>query len=509
MLKFITYLLVLYLLLLSGCAAKNQQLAGKTFRYGTTAFGTSMGNAGIDPHQSYQGWSAVRYGVGETLFRLDEQLRPQPWLAENAEQLDERTYQITLRDNITFSSGRPLTAEAVKECLQELLSKQPRAAADLKISRLTAHGKKLIITTYEPAPALLNYLCDPYSSIMDMHSRSTNQKYLAGTGPFIVRSLTNDEILLQKNPHYWNGPVKMDNVLIKGIPDGNTLTMALQNGELDAAQGLPYNSLQLFEKNPAFKISSAATSRVFQAAFNYQVPLLQDDRVRQAIAMAIDKVQFCQVLLGGNGLPAAGPFPDTLAMGMHVQAAPYNPVQAKKLLQAAGWTDNNGNGYLEKDGQTLTLRWLTYPARQELPLLAEAAQAYLKAIGIKTEINITDNYAGFLQAGQWDIFANAFVSMPTGDPLYYFNTHAARTSSYNAGSYDNPAVQHLLAQLSRERNPISRQQTAQKLAQQINNDNAYLYFAHLKMSLVMRQNVHGLTAHPSDYYEITASLNKE
>lgn len=153
---------------------------------------------------------------------------------------------------------------------------------------------------------------------------------ISGTGPYIVQSLTPTEIVLTKNPAYWGGRVKTDKVIVRSIPDGDTLTMALQNGEIDATQGLPYASLPLFTGNAKFKVASANTSRVFQACLNFTTPVLQEPAVRKAIAMAIDKDKFTSVLLNGNGTPAVGPFPANMPCGgdaVHTDA--YNAEQAK------------------------------------------------------------------------------------------------------------------------------------------------------------------------------------
>lgn len=66
--KFLTVLLLAAALLVSACGNDPDAGNGKVFRYGTTAYGIAMENAGMNPHESYQGWSAIRYGVGETLF---------------------------------------------------------------------------------------------------------------------------------------------------------------------------------------------------------------------------------------------------------------------------------------------------------------------------------------------------------------------------------------------------------------------------------------------------------
>ena len=496
--------------LLNGCGSiKNSTNtnAEAVFRYGTTAYGTAMENAGMNPHDSYKGWSTLRYGVGETLFRFNEALQPQPWLATGYEFIDDFTVKITLRDDVTFSNGNELTGAAVKACLEDLAAKHKRAANDLKLAAVTADGQTVTIKSTEKVPVMINYLCDPYGCIIDMQNGTDNDTKISGTGPYIVQSLTPTEIVLTKNAHYWGGPVKTDKVIVRSIPDGDTLTLALQNGEIDAAQGLPYASLPLFSNNKRFTSSSADTSRVFQACLNFAKPVLQDANVRKAIALAIDKEKFTQVLLNGNGTPAIGPFPANMPCGgTAVHTTPHNVQQARTLLQTAGWSDTDGDGYVDKNGQNLTLKWLTYTSRQELPLLAEAAQAFLKDVGIKTEVNATDNYNDFLKRGDWDIYAKAFVSAPTGDPQYYFTAHVLDSSSYNAGKYHNDAVEQLTQQLRNEFDANKRMQLSTQIAQQLLDDNAFIYASHLKMSFVMKNNIQGFTAHPSDYYEITADL---
>lgn len=192
--------------------------------------------------------------------------------------------------------------------------------------------------------------------------------------------------------------------------------------------------------------------------------------------------------------------------GDAVHTDDYNVQKARQLLHDAGWQDSDGDGYVDKNGQNLTVRWLTYTSRQELPLLAESAQAFLKDVGIKAEVNATDNYNDFLKRGDWDIYAKAFVAAPTGDPQYYFTTHVLDSSSYNSGHYHNDRVEQLTQQLRGEFDPAQRNLLAVQIAQQLLDDNAFIYASHLKMSFVMKNNVKGFTAHPSDYYEITADL---
>lgn len=494
---------------IAGCG-KSTASTEKVFYYGDTTFNAENDETDVSPHNGYSGWACIRYGVGETLFKYSDTMELEPWLAESYENVDELTWKINLKDGITFTSGRKLDGDAVKECIEHLVAVHKRAAGDLNIERVEAEADTVIITTARPVPALINYLSDPYGCIIDMQAGITDEGNVSATGPYIAEEIVTDSgLTLVKNQNYWNGEPRLDKIIVKTISDGDTLTMALQSGELNAAYGLPYSSLSLFN-NSNYTISSSETSRSFFAQMNYANVNLQDSNVRAAIAMAINKKDFTNVLLKGNGTLAEGPFPKDYTFGdSYVKAAEYNIDNARHLLAQSGWKDTDGDGYVEKNGEKLTLRWLTYPSRQELPLLAENVQASLKQIGIDVKINCTANHLDYVKKGEWDIYASAFVCAPTGDPEYFFTTHCLKNSSKNRGGYYNEQLEQLEEQLSTTFDTEGREQLGIKMTQTILDDNAFIFASHLKMSIVSGKGVSGLTAHPSDYYEITAELDMQ
>lgn len=495
--------------LLSGCA---HQQRDDVFVYGDTTFNMENDEADVNPHRGYSGWACIRYGIGETLFRYSDDMNLEPWLATAYEHIDDLTWKITLRHDVHFTSGRKMDAQSVKECLDHLVSVHMKAAQDLKIAGITVDDQyTLTIKTQEPVPALMNYLSDPYGCIIDMKAGITEDGNVSATGPYQATNIQTDKgLTLVKNENYYNGTPQLEQIEIKTISDGDTLTMALQSGELDAAYGLPYASLPLFTEDKGYQISSCETSRTFFMQLNLQNEILQDQLVREALSYCIDRDNFTSVLLDGHGTVAKGPFPMSFYNeGTQLTTLEFNLSKAKALLQQAGWQDNDGDGYLERNGQKLHFRYLTYPSRQELPLLAQSIQATFKEVGIELEINNTASFQDYLNQGQWDIYASAFVSAPTGDPEYFFATHCLANSSKNWGHYTAPSLEKLAGEMASTFDAKQRKQLAAQMTQILLDDHAFIFVSHLEMSLVYNEQISGLKAHPCDYYEITVQLQKK
>lgn len=501
--------------LLTGCAGeaagrKSGQTGGrKTLIFGDTTFNAENEEPNINPHEAYAGWACMRYGVGQTLFQITDTMELAPWLAEGYTLVDDLTWQITLKDGICFSNGNVCDAQAVKACLEHLVQVHARAKGDLQIDRIEADGLQLTIKTLAPVPALLNCLSEPYGCIIDMQAGITDAGIVVGTGPFVATELvTDDHLKLVKNEKYWEGEVRLDEITVRTISDGDTLALALQSGEIDAAYGMAYASYPLFE-NDAYTFTSTQTSRSFYCQMNFASPIIQDDAVRRAVAMGIDKESFVGTLLNGNGYVGTGAFPDSTAFGGgSLRAETYDPEGAKAVLEQAGWTDTDGDGIREKDGQKLALRWLSYPSRQELPLLAEFAQATLKDIGIQLELNITaDHNAIAKDPAAWDIYAGANVNSGLGDPTNFFSTHCLDTSTKNRGGYHSDKLESLAAELNRTFDTDERNRLALEMQQILLDDNAFVFCSFLRMSMICKAGVTGLTAHPCDFYELTAALD--
>ncbi|MCR5295615.1 MAG: ABC transporter substrate-binding protein [Lachnospiraceae bacterium] len=480
----------------------------KSLVFGDTTFNAENEESNIDPHSAYCGWACIRYGVGETLFKFSDGMELEPWIASGYKNIDPLTWEISIKDGVTFSNGKAVDAEAVKACIEDLAAVHERAAGDLMIDEILADGQLLTIRTKEEKPTLINYLCDPYGCIIDVEAGNENG-IVTGTGPFIAKELvTDDHIKLVKNKSYWNGEPKIDEITVLTISDGDTLAFSLQNGDIDAAYGMAYASYPIFE-NDDYTFSSSPTSRAFFCQMNFRSPIMQDEAVRKAIALGIDKQGFVDTLLRGYGYVGTGAFPDSFSYGgQKLETEGYDPEEAKAELEEAGWIDRDGDGIREKDGQALSIRWISYPSRQELPLLAEYAHSTLKEIGIDVQLTISADHNAIVSEPEgWDLYAAAFVTCGTGDPAYFFTTHCLKDSVKNRGAYYDEELEELAAELNRTFDPEKRSQLAIQMQEEILDDNAFIFCSFLRMSMISKANVTGLSAHTCDYYELTADLD--
>ena len=169
-------------------------------------------------------------------------------------------------------------------------------------------------------------------------------------------------------------------------------------------------------------------------------------------------------------------------------------------------TDTDGDGYADKDGKKLSITWLTYPTRLEQPKLAEYAQSTLKDIGIEVDVNNTADHATYAKNGEFDVYVSSLTTAPTGDPEYFFTSTVVSDAAKNYGKYSNSDLDDIVAKLHETFDTDERGKLAVEAQQTILDDDAYFFVSHLNMGLVSKSNVSGLTAHPCDYYEITADL---
>lgn len=473
----------------------------------------------LDPTEGYNGWAVTRYGVGETLVHFDEIMNLEPWLAEGWTLSDDKlTWTFKIRGNVKFSNGKPMTADAVKKSLERSFAKSQRASAGFfEYESMTVDGDSLAIKTKNPTPSLPGCLADPLFLIVDVDADKGDAfatKGPIGTGPYSIKSFSRGLTVVERNPYYWDGEVPFKEVTIQTIDDTNTRTMALQSGEIGFAVNVAASDVSLFRGKPDFTVEEVASLRTVFSFMNQHGPLA-DIKLRQAVIRALNREAYAKSLLHDTFTPGKAPVPPSLDYGFNQLKDPnaFDVNGAKALLAEAGYRDTDGDGYVEKDGKKITLQHIIYNSRAELPILAEASQADLKAVGIDVEVQSYD-YTSLLEIqaeGKYDLLIWNVITANTGDPEHYlrelWKTYSEQTKNTNTAGYSNPQVDSLMDKLAVEFDVSVRRQLMIDIQQLIMNDAASVFFAYPETNIIFNNKMlKGVRMLPSDYYWLTKDV---
>lgn len=467
-------------------------------------FGDYVGS--VDPASGAYAWVGMRTGVMESLFKFDDEMNVQKNLVEEySVSEDGLVWTVELRDGVLFQSGNVMDAEAVKASLERTCSMQSRADKELNIASMEAEGNTLKITTREPNPILPNCLCDPYSGIVDVKSLNEDGSAEVGTGPFkLVEYVENERMELDAFDEYWAGKPASSHVTIRSISDLDASVLALQKGELDACYGLPYDARDLFDGTKGFKISQAATSRVYKVYFNLEHEFTGDPDFRKAVCMAVDRENYARVLVNGAGTPTKATFPAVTAFSSETSLTnvpDFDMEGAKELLAQSGYADSDGDGFLDKDGKKVSLQMITY-GRTGLPQTSQALQSALGQLGIDVSLEQLENTEDRGRAGSFDLSVYAEVTMPTSDSYSYMASNYGTDGINNFGRYSDAEVDELLRELNMEFDAEKRAELTKQIDRTVLSENAFCNIFHLNMYMAMKDTVEGLEQSPMDYYHI-------
>ena len=477
----------------------------------TTGF---FGAESLDVAYNWDGWIMSIYGISENLYRLDENIEPQPWIAESVETPDENTWVFTIRDGVTFSNGKTVDAKAVKACFERTYEKNERADSTLKIKSMEADGMKFTIVTPEPNPTLLNDLCDPLLGIYDATEEPDEELGVSCTGPYVATSFTAmTDVKMRANENYWGGAPKADTVELKIIDDQDALDMALANGEIDLIAQETANGASKFTDTSKYTTDTVTTTRANFLSFNLKTEGLDDLAVRQAINYCIDREGYADVVYQGFATPCYGIYPDNLAFGgtdgLNLTVDSYDADKAKEILADAGYQDTDGDGILDKDGVNLSFKVLTYSYNDNCIQLADMLQAELSQIGIELSIETQYVLDYLLASGDFDLAILNYAMAPIGTPSYFINMLFTTGASNNYGGYSNEKVDALAAEIGTTSDNDKVVSLTRELEQQVLDDMPFAFVADQQLIFVYSNKVKGVQINPTEYYLVTNTLSVE
>jgi peptide/nickel transport system substrate-binding protein len=242
-----------------------------------------------------------------------------------------------------FSTGSPVTADDVKFSIERFANPKINtnyATLGSSIGRVVVVNSrtvKVILKTVDGA-FLENIAMFAAAIVPKAVVQKVGDKAFAnspvGSGPFkVTKYERGQETVLERNPYYWRtGQPYLDKVVFKFVPDANTRTLELRSGQVDVADGIPYNQVASLKQTSGVKVEIADSLKWDAIFFDLKKKPLDDVRVRQALAYATPTEQILKTVLFGNAQVSNSQIPRVKYWASSVQPYPYDPAKARKLL---------------------------------------------------------------------------------------------------------------------------------------------------------------------------------
>ncbi|MEL6411482.1 MAG: ABC transporter substrate-binding protein [Pseudomonadota bacterium] len=479
-----------------------------TAQEGSLTISTGFGpNAEVpDPRAGYNGWMSNQTGVTETLMGIDYDLKLYPRLAQGIEQASPTTWRVTLRDGVQFHDGTPLTATAVVDAISAIADEahpghNARVAKLLDLAGMSADGDNVVVfETNSPNAAFPWTLSEPGIAILGEASEAFP---INATGPFVFKEAVPEQLYrVEANANYRLGTPGLEEVRVVVSGDPATAALAFEAGEVDMVINYPETDFDRIKGTGALGFS-APTARLYFYTLNAASGPMSNPLIRQAVSMAIDRQGVVNAVLSGvGGEPAGTVYPDGKGWAADIPAK-YDPAKAEELLAQAGAVKEGGKWML--DGEPLEIDIVTYSSRAALPPTAELTQAFLSAIGITANVKVGEWGASndAIADGSADMFLQAWVTTPQGDPGAVLETLLKSDGGSNSGKYTNPALDKLLDDGRSTFEQEKREAIYDEVQQIIASDTAMIPVFHVSQVNVSKPGLTGYAVHPTETYWIT------
>jgi peptide/nickel transport system substrate-binding protein len=441
----------------------------------------------------------------------DGTLEVEPALAESwVISENGKTYRFKLRAGVKFHDGSDFTAEAVKFNFDRMLNKDhpfyntgpfPLSFNFASIASVDVVDAQTVEFKLNEAFApFLSNLAYPTGLIVspaavEQHGKDYGRAP-SGTGPFkFVEWLSNQRVVIDRNPDYWDGAAKLDAVVFRPITDTNTRVAEMMAGGLDVMVEVPPDNLATFKQDAKFLVAEQAGPHVWFTILNTKEGPFADKRVRQAANYAVNKKTLVTNVLQGTATVAAGPIPPAFNwVDNTVEPYAYDPEKAKSLLAEAGVENPQLTFYVTEGGSGM-LDPITMGA---------AIQADLQAVGftVKIETYEWNTFLGRVNPGLEGKADMAEMAWMTNDPdtvpyLTLRTDAMPDKGGFNSGYYSNPEVDKRLEQARKSTDQAERGKLYGEVQALVHEDAPWLFVANWKQNAVTTAIVEGFKLQPS------------
>ncbi|API91609.1 MULTISPECIES: glutathione ABC transporter substrate-binding protein [Virgibacillus] len=506
--------MILFIIFLAACAGgENSTGEGVSVKDGSKKSLTvdlSADPVSLDPHAANDGTSLyVMNAMYDTLVAMNKDLEIEPALAESLEQIDDLVWEAKIRQGVKFHDGSELNAEVVKANLDRV--RDPEVGSPLSFLFDMISTVKVIddytvqIETKFPFAALPSHLAHPGGHMISLEAIKKDYQQMEdggepftyinenpiGTGYFKYDKRVNGEFVsLVKNEAYWGEQAKVDQVTFKTVPEDASRIAELRTGEADIIYPVNPNDVKQTNSNKGTAVHETESASMSYLGMNNSKEPFQDKRVRQAIAMAINKQELVDGVFAGVPLVANGPLASTVnGHSKNVEPLGYDLEKARELLEEAGYETGFSASILAYDRTTSDI--------------AEYVQVQLEKIGI--DVNIEQAEVGaYLEVtgnGSFDMFIGSWgtVTLDADYGLYpMFHSQNAGNAG-NRSFFNHKQVDELLEKARQTSDEQERLQFYEEAQQIIVDEATIVPLYHSVLLAGLREEVKGFYQYPSSF----------
>lgn len=433
----------------------------------------------------------------------------EPGLAKSWSFSDDHTsLTFELRDDVRWSDGEPVTAEDVRWTWQ--------AWTNPEVAFGSAFIKERIVDVVAETPTRVRMVFDaPYrTQLFDANEGfilprrqwqaipfakwredlRVFERDLAVSGPFRLERWTpQQEIVLTSNPTSAIRP-HLERVTFRVMPDQSGHVRALRAGEVDVVLFVPPADAAPLEADPNFTLHAFPANQYTYIGWNLERPQFADDATRRALTLAIDRNALVETLWFGRARVGIGPIPaESWAHHPSLAPHPYDPAAAKEALAAAGWTDSNGDGTLDRNGVDLAFELLTNTGNAVRRDAATMIQAQLATVGVRAtprEIELNALIA-LNESGDFDAAIGAWGIDTSLDLRYAFHSDEI-TEGSNFVRYRNAEVDAALDELRNSQDDTRTLALLHQLQELLYHDQPYTFLWEPQTLMVTRSTITGV-----------------
>jgi peptide/nickel transport system substrate-binding protein len=379
---------------------------------------------------------------------------------------DKLTWTYTIRSNSKWSDGEQATAEDAAWTFNKMMTDEGAATANgsfvANFRKVSAPSPTELVIELKKPQATMAALDVPivpkhvWEKVDDFSKFNNDKSFpIVGNGPFVLTDYKADSyVKLKPNKSFWRGAPKFDELVFKYYKDGDAAVAALQKGEVSFVSGLTPAQASALKSQDDVKVNDAPGRRFYALAtnpgaqakngkhFGDGAKSLLDQKVRQALFMAIDREALIDKVFQGHAVEGEGYIPPRFSTYYWKppadQKLAYDPARAAQLLDEAGYKKNGDGKRVEKNGKPINYRVLCHATDPNDKAVGKYLKEWFGKLGIGVTLNCLDNVTDPWLAGTYDLAFDGWSVNPDPDFVLSIHTCAALPATpKDTGATDN------------------------------------------------------------------------